>query len=225
MKSSNVVRSAVSLLNERYTRLQEHIHDSLTHLIQAKKQFRTYNKQLRGYIRPRQQKQLFGTLRNFIKDQKKSPPPIKNTIKEFYSLHNQLSKEIANLEKQLKKSQSATSHNQFLKEIIVQLNKAIEHADHSESLQQKVIAKYKKTERYSPGVCEAYVHDWLKRCNEDYIDVTFRECKELTKVGYEACRALYETDKITETQIDDILAVTQEGRTKIQQLLALVQHL
>jgi hypothetical protein len=119
----------------------------------------------------------------------------------------------------------ATNHNQFLKEIAVQLNKSIKHADHSETLQHKVLTKYKKIERYSPGVCEAYVHAWLKRCNEDYIAVTFRDCKELTKVGYEACRALYETDKITEAQIDDVQAVTREGRTKVQQLLAHVQSL
>ena len=225
VKYGHVVRSAISLLGERYTTFHEHIHATLTHLSHAKKQFRVYNKQLRGYIKPKQQKELFATLRKFIKDQKKAPPPIKATIKDFYSLLNQLSKAIINIEKQLKKSQLTLNYNQFLKEITVHLNESITQADHSEALQQKVIAKYKETERYSPAVCEAYVHDWLKRCNEDYIDITFRDCKELTKVGYEACRALYETDKITEAQIDDILAVTREGRMKTQQLLVLVQHL
>jgi hypothetical protein len=53
VKSGNIVRSAVSLLGERYTTFHEHIHDTLTHLAQAKKQFRAYNKQLHGYSRPR----------------------------------------------------------------------------------------------------------------------------------------------------------------------------
>jgi len=227
VKAAKVVTSAVVLLSERYTIFHEHMHTALTHLTQAKKQFRTYNKQLRGYLRPKAQKELVKLLRKFTAEQKKHPLPLKHTIKEFYSLLQQLTKAISSIEKQLKKEHAewTTAHDRFIQEVLAQLTQLDENAKYSESNQQKAISHYMNTERYSPAICEAYVHTWLKRCNEDYIDIAFGDCKELTKLGYEACRALYETDKITKQQFDDSIGVTREGHNKTTALLAQIKQL
>ncbi len=225
-KEGQTVGSVVSLLSERYTKFHQHVHSTLTHQTHAKKQFRTYNKQLRGYLKPKAQQDMVTALRKFIADQEKNPPPLKDTIKEIYSLLQQLTKAIKSIEKQLKKDHGlwTSDHEKFIKDVVADLVELRKSAEYSESVQLKAAKRYKKTERYSPAVCEAYVQTWLKRCNEDYIDVTFRDCKELTKVGYAACRALYATDKITEKLVDDALTVTKEGRSKTNGLLAQIQR-
>jgi hypothetical protein len=226
-KEGRTVSSAVSLLSERYIVIHEYVRDTLVHQTHAKKQFQSYNKQLRGFLRPKPQKQLTATLRTFIADQKSNPPPLKETRREFYSLLRQLTKAIKSIEKQLKKDHPSWNslRKKFIQNVLGELVKLRENAEYSESVQLKAIQKYKKTNRYSPAVCEAYIHSWLKRCNEDYIDVTFRDCKELARVGYDACRALAATDAITERQVNDALAVTQEGHAKTNELIAQIQKI
>ncbi len=226
-KEGRIVRSAASLLSERYTVFHNYVHDTLTHQTHAKKQFQSYNTQLLGYLRPKAQKEMVTKLRTFITDQKNNPPPLKDTRREFYSLLRQLTNAIKSIEKQMKKDQySWTSvHEKFTEEVLRELTKLRENAEYSESAQLKAIHKYKRTNRYSPAVCEAYIHSWLKRCNEDYIDVTFRDCKDLANVGYDACRALAAADKITERQVSDALAVTRDGHAKTNALIAKIQKL
>lgn len=226
-KEGRTIRSAVTLISERYSIFHKYVHDTLIHQTQAKKQFQAYHKQLRGFLRPKAQKEMSATLRAFIADQKSNPPPLKDIRREFYSLLRQLAKAVKSVEKQLKKDKSSwtSTHEKFTKEVLEELTKLRKNAEYSESVQLKAIQKYKKTNRYSPAICEAYVHSWLKRCNEDYIDVTFRDCKELAKAGYDACRALAATDAITERQVEDALAVTREGHAKTNEFIAQIQQL
>ncbi|MFW9935291.1 MAG: hypothetical protein ACFFDU_07290 [Candidatus Thorarchaeota archaeon] len=226
-KEGRTVNSAVSLLSERYTLFQEYVRDTLVYQTHAKKQFQSYNTQLGGFLRPKAQKEMTAKLREFITKQKNNPPPLKDIRREFYSLLRQLTKAIKSIEKQLKKDQLRWTpiHQKFTQDVLENLIKLRKNAEYSESAQLKAIQKYKKTNRYSPAVCEAYIQSWLKRCNEDYIDVTFRDCKALAKAGYDACRALAATDDITERQVNDALAVTREGHAKNNELIAQIQKL
>jgi hypothetical protein len=189
----------------------------LLHQTKAKKKYRTINQRLLGYLHAKQQKEMLRTCREFTAEQKKYPPPFKPTKKHYYSVLNELSKTVDKLEKNLKKqrNQWSPTYDGVVKKVVQQLEDLGQQADHTEQLISKDIKHYQTTERYTVAICEAFIQKWLKRCNEDYIDVGYRTCRELTKAGYEACRALSEADNVVEEMVRDALKATREGHQTI----------
>jgi hypothetical protein len=217
VQSGKKIGSIIAQLNQLFGKFQSMVKTGLQHQTKAKKSFRTINKRLRGFLHAKQQKEMRQKCRKFTAEQKKYPPPYKPNRKRFYSILNDLSKSIDRLEGTLKKqrNQWASAHDEFVRNLVLQLDDLGQKADHTEQLIGKDIKNYQATERYTIGICEAFIQQWLKRCNEDYIDVDYRACRELTKAGYEACRALSEADNDVEEMVRDLLQATRDGHQTI----------
>lgn len=221
------IESTAATIRKLLNTFQDHIKGALTYQTHAKKQFRTLTKRLRGYLSLKAQTDMFQSLRKFTTTQKQHPPLHKPLIRKYYSDLRQLSKSSQNLEKQLKKQSKPWSRELKVstKNVSAQIQDLVKHVNQTEQALLKAVKRYQTTERYSLAICEALIEGWLKVCNEEYIDVQFRDCRELAKFGYSACRAIFETDKVLTKMVDDIIEVIRESRDKMNEISKRFTHL